>query len=139
MNQNKRGKELKSVELRRFCPYCRREIESNKYFHPECEEEVKNYPRREFADYQGELLPINEVEALIDIEDAVKKPIPRIQFELFLLWMRFGFSGSVTGLTHLFLSECNLASIPESIGQFSQLNELRLLNNRLTTLPEYII
>ena len=110
------------------------------------------------VDYHGVVLLQQEVEALILLEHHTGTNIPKIEH---LTWDSFGYItngamiiglglykcqltslpdvlGNLTNLQYLYLTKNSITSIPKTLGNLIKLQELHLDGNRLDVLPEII-
>jgi hypothetical protein len=71
---------------------------------------------------------------LEELETLIGKPIPYV----FKVYFPFGVKCVKNNVIELCLAEQHLKILPESVGDLSSLEELRLTGNQLTTLPESI-
>ncbi|MFX0060974.1 MAG: leucine-rich repeat domain-containing protein [Candidatus Hermodarchaeota archaeon] len=83
--------------------------------------------------YQGRYISPEEKKALEDLETLIGEPIPAVEF---INTFVFGFIAINGDVSILGLPNKELSTLPESIGNFSSLQELVLFSNKIEFLPE---
>ncbi|MHA1821636.1 MAG: leucine-rich repeat domain-containing protein [Promethearchaeota archaeon] len=88
----------------------------------------------ELTDYNGVKIPRYEYNAMMDLETLVGN-IPQVSE---IDDETFGFKSEQNHIVGIGLYNKDISSLPESIGQLKNLQELYLYNNELSSLPERI-
>ncbi|MHA1394894.1 MAG: leucine-rich repeat domain-containing protein, partial [Promethearchaeota archaeon] len=88
-----------------------------------------------YKDYHGVKLYEEDADVLYELEQIVKAEIPVV---LKIKWNTFGYNHSNYRVTRLSLYNKGLTSLPESIGNLTNLEKLYLHKNQLSSIPESI-